>query len=113
MIVIVPDQRPTLDYATARPRFRRAVRYEWLLSIPLVLVTWLVFKTHFPQGPVDTIGFSMAVLFAWLMTLNSFLVRRHMHSSERRLLFAWFALLTILTFVVLADAFTTRGWSSR
>jgi hypothetical protein len=90
-----------------------AGRHAWWISLPLVLVTGLVFKTHRPQRPPDTICFSIAVVFAWVLTFNSVLALRRMTIAERIAFLAWFALVSILAVAVLVDAFTTRGWADR
>ena len=95
-------------------RMIAAKKFELWVSIALVAAGTLLFRGHMPLGPVDTIGFAIVMIFAWVLALNASLDLRRMNWPMRILALLWLVLVTWLAVQTLSAEFTfDRRWSPR
>lgn len=91
-----------------------AKKWELWVSVALVAAGVVLFHTHMPLGPVDTIGFAIVTIFSWVFALNASLDLRRMSWPLKVLALVWFALVTWLVIRTLSEEFTfDQRWSPR
>jgi hypothetical protein len=91
-----------------------AKKIELWASIALVAVGVIMFRTHMPLGPADTIGFAVVTVFAWVFALNASLDFRRMSWPLRIVALLWLVLISWLAIRTLsAELVFDRRWSPR
>jgi hypothetical protein len=88
-------------------------KHELWIALGLVAIGFLVFRTHMPLGPVDTIGFAISVLIAWVLSVNAALDFKRMDWPLRIWAVFWLLLVTWLAWQALLPEFSSdRHWAT-
>lgn len=91
-----------------------AKKSELWASVALVAAGLGLFRSHMPLGPVDTIGFAIGLVFAWVFALNAILDLRRMSWPLRVVALLWLVLVSWLAIRTFSEEFTfDQRWSPR